>query len=264
MVKPIIARIGGKTKLADRLISKFPEHKTYVEGFVGGGSIFFKKPPSEIEVINDKDVDVMNIYRDVKKVESLSDKEFQPNRKKFDRLRKQTTFRNNKERLYRNLYLSLVSFRGDRQNYIGENLESDKRYKNVGVKFKDQKQYDQFRDRLKDNNVSIHSQDYQKIIKKYDAPDTFFYLDPPYSRAESNKDYKEVGVRIEDICRFLTGIKGKFMMSYDAELDVKKICPKFNIYKIKTKYESTQKDKGAYEVDEYIITNYKIPKNNLV
>ncbi len=262
MVKPIIARIGGKTKLADRLISKFPEHKTYVEAFVGGGSIFFKKPPSEKEVINDKDVDVMNIYRDVKKVESLSDKEFQPNRKKFNKLRTTTTFNTNKDRLYRNLYLSLVSFRGDRQNYIGENLEKDKRYKNVGVKFKDQNQYNQFRDRLKD--TKIFSQDYQKIIRKFDAPDTFFYLDPPYSRAESNKDYKEVGVRIEDICRFLSTIKGKFMMSYDAELNVKKICPKFNIYKIKTKYESTQKDKGAYEVDEYIITNYKIDKENAI
>ena len=260
MVKPIIARIGGKTKLADRLISKFPEHKTYVEAFVGGGSIFFKKPPSEVEVINDKDVDVMNIYKDVKRVPSLSDMSFQPNRKRFNKLRQQKKFSSDKERLVRNLYLSLVSFRGDRKNYIGENLESDKRYKNVGVKFKQQKQYDQFRNRLKD--TKIFSQDYQKVIKKFDAPDTFFYLDPPYSRAESSKDYEQVGVRLEDICRFLTGIKGKFMMSYDAEIDVKKICPKFNLYKIKTKYESTQRDKGAYEVDEYIITNYKIDKQN--
>ena len=260
MVKPIIARIGGKTKLADRLISKFPEHKTYVEAFVGGGSIFFKKPPSEVEVINDKDVDVMNIYKDVKRVPSLSDMSFQPNRKRFNKLRQQKKFSSDKERLVRNLYLSLVSFRGDRKNYIGENLESDKRYRNVGVKFKQQKQYDQFRNRLKD--TKIFSQDYQKVIKKFDAPDTFFYLDPPYSRAESSKDYEQVGVRLEDICRFLTGIKGKFMMSYDAEIDVKKICPKFNLYKIKTKYESTIKDKGAYEVDEYIITNYKIDKQN--
>ena len=47
----------------------------------------------------------MNIYRDVKKVESLSDKEFQPNRKKFNKLRTTTTFDTNKDRLYRNLYV---------------------------------------------------------------------------------------------------------------------------------------------------------------
>ena len=258
MVRPIIARVGGKTKLAEKIISKFPEHKTYVEPFIGGGSIFFKKEPSEIEVINDKDLDVMNIYRDVRKVDSLSDREFQPNREKFNKLKNQTKFKNEKERLYRNLYLSLVTFRGDRENYIGENLESDKRYKNVGVKFKDQKQYDKFRERLNDKNIKIHSEDYQKIIKKYDAPDTLFYLDPPYSRAEESKDYKEVGVKIDDICRFLTNIKGKFIMSYDAELNVKKICPKFNIYKIKTKYESSEKGKGAYDVDEFLITNFKI------
>tara|TARA_R110000803_G_scaffold40122_2_gene86461 strand:- start:105 stop:878 length:774 start_codon:yes stop_codon:yes gene_type:complete len=256
-MRPIIARVGGKTKLAERLIAKFPDHKTYVEPFVGGGSIFFKKDPSEIEVINDKDIDVMNIYRDVRNVESLSDREFQPNRAKFDRLKNQTKFKNEKERLYRNLYLSLVSFRGGRSSYIGENHDPI-RYQNVGNKFKDQKQYDQFRDRLNNNNVSIFSKDYQDIIKKFDAPDTFFYLDPPYSRAEKSKDYKEVGVKIEDICQFLKGIKGKFMMSYDAELNVKKICPDFNIYKIKTKHESTAKDKGSYEVDEYLITNFKM------
>lgn len=258
MVKPIIARIGGKSKLAERLIKKFPNHKTYVEPFVGGGSIFFTKEPSEIEVINDKDIDVMNIYRDIRNVDTFSNTDFQPKRAKFDRLKNQTKFKNEKERLYRNLYLSLTSFRGDRANYIGENLETDKRFANVGVKFKDQSQLDKFKDRLNNNNVKIHSRDYQEIIKKYDAPDTFFYLDPPYSRAEKSKDYKEVGVKIEDICQFLTTIKGKFMMSYDAELNVKKICPKFNIYKIRTKYESTSRDKGAYDVDEFIITNFKI------
>ena len=258
MVKPIIARIGGKSKLAERLIAKFPDHKTYVEPFVGGGSIFFTKEPSELEVINDKDIDVMNIYRDIRNVDTFSNTNFQPKRAKFDRLKNQTKFKNEKERLYRNLYLSLTSFRGDRANYIGENLETDKRFANVGVKFKDQSQLDKFKNRINDNNVKIHSQDYLSLIKKYDSPDTFFYLDPPYSRAQKSGDYKEVGVKIEDICKSLIGLKGKFMMSYDAELDVKKICPKFNIYKIKTKYESTSKDKGAYDVDEVIITNFKI------
>jgi DNA adenine methylase len=258
-MRPIIARVGGKTKLADKLIAMFPDHKTYVEPFIGGGSIFMKKEPSEIEVINDKDIDVMNIYRDIRKVDSLSDREFQPNRAKFNRLKNQTKFKNEKERLYRNLYLSLVSFRGDRSNYIGENLESDIRYRNVGrSKWKDQRVYDGFKERLSSPSVKIYSKDYQEIIKKYDAPDTFFYLDPPYSRAVKSKDYKEMGVKIEDICQFLKGIKGKFMMSYDAELDVKRICPKFNIYKTKTKYESSAKGKSPYEVVEFIITNFKL------
>lgn len=255
-MRSLIGRVGGKSKLADRLIQKFPEHKTYVEPFVGGGSVYFKKPPSEIEVINDKDVDVMNIYKDIRKVDTMSDVNFSPLRSKFNRLKNQTKFKNEKDRLYRNLYLSLNSFRGNRSSYIGEKMEKDKRYKNHGQKFTKQNLLDGYKNRLKD--TKIHSQDYQQIVKKYDSPDTFIYLDPPYSRAASNRDYKEVGVQLEDICQFLKTIKGKFMMSYDSEIDVKKLCPNFNYYKINTKWESVDKGVSPKDVTEYLITNYKL------
>ena len=252
--RPIVARVGGKSKLAETIVNLIPSHDTYVEAFAGGASVFFKKPKniSKLEVLNDKDKDIANIYKDIKKIDSLSDKEFQPNRTKFNKLKFTNKFNNEKDRLYRNLYLSLTSFRGDRSHYIGENLETDKRYKNVGVKFKDQNIYDKIRNRLK--GVKIFSDDYKKIIRQFDSPTTFFYLDPPYSRAEKSKDYQEVGVDIFEVCRFLTTIKGKFILSYDDVADARKICNKFKIRKIRTKYESTKT--GAYDVDELLITNF--------
>lgn len=36
-LKPPIARPGGKSQIADKIIEKAPLHKTYVEPFVGGG-----------------------------------------------------------------------------------------------------------------------------------------------------------------------------------------------------------------------------------
>lgn len=254
--RPIIARVGGKSKLADDIVNMMPRHEIYVEPFIGGGSVFFKKPKSlsRLEVINDKDKDVADIYRDVQKVESLSDKSFQPTRPQFNRLKNMKNFKTDKERLFRNLYLSLTSFRGDRENYIGENLENDKRYKNVGVKFKNQKTYDKIRNRM--SGVKVHSEDFRKVIKRYDSPDTLFYLDPPYSRAEQNKDYREVGLDIYDVCNFLKTIKGKFILSYDDVVDARKICKQFKIKKIRTKYETTRKNAGAYDVSELIITNF--------
>ena len=38
----MFGRVGGKTKLRKLIVSKFPEHKIYIEPFIGGGSIFFK------------------------------------------------------------------------------------------------------------------------------------------------------------------------------------------------------------------------------
>ena len=46
---------GGKRYMADRLVRMLPEHKVYVEVFTGGAACFWKKKPSDKEIINDKD-----------------------------------------------------------------------------------------------------------------------------------------------------------------------------------------------------------------
>src|SRR2546423_11774722 len=55
--------VGGKTRLAKKIIERFPEHRTYVELFAGGARVLFGKQPSTIEVINDLDNDVSNFFR---------------------------------------------------------------------------------------------------------------------------------------------------------------------------------------------------------
>src|SRR2546427_11471547 len=62
MVGPL-SYIGGKNRLAKRLIAIFPKHTTYVEPFAGGAQVFFRKEPSKVEVLNDLDGEVVNFYR---------------------------------------------------------------------------------------------------------------------------------------------------------------------------------------------------------
>ena len=50
-MKPLFCRTGMKYPMADDIISHFPEHLIYVEPFVGGGGVYWKKKPSEGEVI---------------------------------------------------------------------------------------------------------------------------------------------------------------------------------------------------------------------
>lgn len=54
---------GSKWSMADWIISHMPPHKTYLEPFFGSGAVFFNKPPSELETINDLDGDVVNLFR---------------------------------------------------------------------------------------------------------------------------------------------------------------------------------------------------------
>src|SRR5229473_867501 len=58
-----LSYIGGKNRLAKRVIEIFPEHTTYVEAFAGGAQVFFRKEPSNVEVLNDLDGEIVNFYR---------------------------------------------------------------------------------------------------------------------------------------------------------------------------------------------------------
>ena len=53
---------GSKFRTAEWIISHFPEHHSYLEPFFGSGGVFFNKPPSRIETINDLDNNVVNLF----------------------------------------------------------------------------------------------------------------------------------------------------------------------------------------------------------
>ncbi len=60
---PIIPWIGGKRRLVDLLLSRFPPHSCYVEVFAGGAAVFFARHPADVEVLNDVNGDLVNLYR---------------------------------------------------------------------------------------------------------------------------------------------------------------------------------------------------------
>ena len=46
-----IPYVGGKVKIAGKIIELFPEHRTFVEVFGGGAQVLFRKKPSLVEVL---------------------------------------------------------------------------------------------------------------------------------------------------------------------------------------------------------------------
>ena len=65
-MKPLISYYGGKQRLAKWIISHFPQHRSYIEPFCGGAAVFFAKEPVQLNVLNDTNGAVVNLYRQAK------------------------------------------------------------------------------------------------------------------------------------------------------------------------------------------------------
>ncbi|MFI5141085.1 MAG: DNA adenine methylase, partial [Bacteroidia bacterium] len=76
-LKTPISYYGGKQKLAKTIIGLIPEHNLYCEPFCGGAAVFFNKPASNVEVINDTNNELINFYKVVKNDFANLEKEIQ-------------------------------------------------------------------------------------------------------------------------------------------------------------------------------------------
>jgi len=184
LIKPAFNYIGGKSKLLDKLLGLFPEHNTYVEAFAGSAVVLLNKKPSAIEVLNDKDEHLINFFRTLRDEESLNKLLFllenTPNsRQEYYAIKEmfiKKDWRDNVEWAY--LWYTLASmsfggrFLGGWGYHVTGNYPATKRYRDRFVNL------EPIRTRLL--YVQIENDSYDKILARYDSPDTLYYLDPPY------------------------------------------------------------------------------------
>jgi DNA adenine methylase len=61
--RPALRYYGGKFKIADWIISFFPEHIQYVEPCGGVASVLLRKEPAKLETFNDLDGRIVNFFQ---------------------------------------------------------------------------------------------------------------------------------------------------------------------------------------------------------
>lgn len=251
MVGPL-SYIGGKNRLAAQIIALFPEHTTYVEPFAGGAQVFFHKEPSEVEVLNDLDGEVVNFFRVCQwHYEELTRflKYCLVSRSwynLFSMLKPEAL--TDVQRAARFFYLRKNSFGG---------LVVNPRY-HYGVT--KQPNYNPERipeviarthERLR--SVQIECLPYDRILEKYDRPTTFFYLDPPYWGPKlyrfnfERDDFVALAKRLNEV-------KGKFILSLNDTPQVRDLFEAFKIRPVELVY--TAKQNASKRFREIFIMNY--------
>ncbi|MBK0062608.1 MULTISPECIES: DNA adenine methylase [unclassified Acinetobacter] len=248
--------LGGKSQLARTIIDLMPVHQTYVEVFGGAGWVLFKKTPSTVEVINDVNDDLINLYRVLKFHFDAFVAEFDLllfSRSLFNDMKKNDRGLTDIQRAAKFYYLLRAAF-----SCQLEGAFSYTKSRKGGLKLGHELRQHLISVHERLQHVTIENAGYDYVIKRMDAPETLFYLDPPYWGCE--KDYgKEIFGKDDFFAlkKQLDGMQGKFILSLNDVPEVRELFQDYVIHskKIRWTVNNSAADKN-HNGNELIICNF--------
>ena len=225
--------IGGKRLLRTTILQCFPNDVgRYIEVFGGAGWILFAKDQKsgQMEVFNDMDGNLINLYRCIKyhceAVQSELDWLLFSREQFID---------------YRNLIK--CSFGCDHKTFATapKSMERATEY------------LTKVKARLK--NVVIEQKDFADLIRVYDRTEALFYLDPPYTGTELYYEVPFTSTDHQRLYDVLRNIKGRFILSYNDDPEICCMYKDFHIDKVDRNNTLSGKS-NAKQFKELIITNF--------
>lgn len=220
-MKTPITYYGGKQKLAPIILELIPPHTLYAEPFSGGAAVFFAKRPSQVEVLNDMNGELVNFYQVVKE--------------QFDALSVEINRTLHSRRMHKHAWviysnpelfdpvkrawavwvLSSQGFAGKLDNVWGYDREADSTSRKIYFNKTDFTEF--YARRLE--KVQIENSDALYVIRSRDSTESFFYCDPPYFNSNMGHYKGYTKQDFENLLQLLSAIEGKFLLSsYPSEV----------------------------------------------
>ena len=254
---PMVPWLGGKRRLADRLIPLFPAHDCYVELFCGGGALYFLRPiPAPVEILNDINGELINLYRVVQHHLEEFVRQFKwalTSRQvfKWAQLANPETL-TDIQRAARFFYLQQHAFGG---RVAGQTFGTATTASSINLL------------RIEENlsaahlrmasGTTVENLPWHECIARYDRQHTFFYADPPYWETEG------YGVsfpweQYELLADAMRECKGKVMLSINDHPDIRSCFDGFTMHELDIKYSVANNQGSPKESRELVIINYDV------
>lgn len=220
---PLMRYHGGKYRLANWIISNFPEHQTYVECFGGSGAVLMQKRRSRVEIYNDLDDEIVNLMRVLRDKKMASNLVEQLKLTPFSRTEFESAYQLSDEpveQARRTLIKAYMGF-GSAGSTIKTGFKIDHSKKPLQIKWPTYpKLISYYCERIK--GVLVENEPASKIIEKFGGyQDVLIYADPPYpletrsSKAKGKKVYRHEMTTSDhiELCEQLSNVRAKVVLS---------------------------------------------------
>lgn len=268
MVRSPIKWVGGKSRMRKKIIALLPKHSCYVEPFAGAAWVLFAKPPSDVEVLNDIDGELINFFRVVKEQPEDFIRSFEwelVSREKFNHLAKANTEEMDTiERAHRLFYLIMAGWGGELDYPRFQTSISDGGHGNrlIGALKYLRTRIEPVHKRL--STVIIENLDWEECIDRYDSTKTVMYLDPPYPGNGVNykhnmrdwSDHKRLATR-------LATTKCKWILSSYDNPQVRQLYDEYHLIEIESfsGMRKSKKNTKRTKNQEVLVVNYDVTKS---
>ena len=200
--RPVLRYHGSKWRIAPRILKYFPPHRIYVEAFGGGASLLLRKQPSKIEIYNDLDGEVVNLFRVLRDPQMRDALVLALELTPYARAEYVASFEHSDDpvesarRLVTRAYMGFGSNAGLRKSQCGfRGSDWSSRQANNHLWTTLPLALKVAADRFK--GVVIENRPALELLPAQDSAQTLFYLDPPYllstravSRTRWDKQYR--------------------------------------------------------------------------
>ena len=243
-MKSFIPWVSGKSLLAKKIVEQFPDDiDRYIEVFGGGGSVlFYKENHAKLEVYNDLNSCLVNLFRCAKYHRAELQREISGYfnaRETFDEIKAKMKISG-----FTDIQRAAMFYVQIKISYGSDTRTFGCNRKSLSADY-----LEQVEKRLE--RVVIENKDFENLIKVYDRPKALFYCDPPYHRTENYYDAVFTETDHERLKDILSGIKGHFILSYNDDEYIRELYKDYEIIPVE---RQNNLSRGMYK--ELIIKNF--------